>query len=141
MSCNARVIIEYSRRRSGLPSAPLDMKYDKNRDHRGIVIALNINIGISTNPLTRQDKTRQSHTRFSRPVSPVLSTHQHTPSGNGWYCRCHQYLVLLFLLVQDRDWRTLVCSFLCYLWISLCLCLCLFLYLLARHPNPQQSMR
>jgi len=29
--CNANVIIEYDRRkRSGLPSAPLDMKYDNS---------------------------------------------------------------------------------------------------------------
>ena len=29
--CNANVIIEYDRRRSGLSSAPLDMEYDNNR--------------------------------------------------------------------------------------------------------------
>ena len=28
--CNASAIIEYDRRRSGLPSAPLDMEYDDN---------------------------------------------------------------------------------------------------------------
>ena len=28
--CNAIVIIEYDRRRSGLPSAPLDMKFYNN---------------------------------------------------------------------------------------------------------------
>ena len=28
--CNAKVIIEYDRRRPGLPSAPLDMEHDNN---------------------------------------------------------------------------------------------------------------
>jgi len=28
--CNANTIIEYERRRSGLPSAPLDMEYENN---------------------------------------------------------------------------------------------------------------
>ena len=28
--CNANAIIEYDRRRSGLPSAPLDIKYEVN---------------------------------------------------------------------------------------------------------------
>ena len=29
--CNTSVIVEYDRRRSGLPNAPLDMEYDNNR--------------------------------------------------------------------------------------------------------------
>ena len=29
--CNANVIIEYDRRRSELPSVPIDMEYDNNR--------------------------------------------------------------------------------------------------------------
>ena len=29
--CNASVITEYDRRRSGLPNAPVDMEYDSNR--------------------------------------------------------------------------------------------------------------
>ena len=29
--CNANVVVGYDRRRSGLPSAPLDMEYGKNR--------------------------------------------------------------------------------------------------------------
>ena len=29
--CNANVVIKYDRRRSGLPSAPLDMEYDNNK--------------------------------------------------------------------------------------------------------------
>ena len=41
MLCNANVVIEYNRRRSGLPSEPLDMEYDNNRT-RDIAIALNI---------------------------------------------------------------------------------------------------
>ena len=28
--CDASVVIEYDRRRSGLPSAPLDMEYDNS---------------------------------------------------------------------------------------------------------------
>jgi len=28
--CNANVITEYDRRRSGIPSAPLDMEYDNS---------------------------------------------------------------------------------------------------------------
>ena len=30
------VIIEHDGRRPGLPSAPLDIEHDNNRDHRGI---------------------------------------------------------------------------------------------------------
>ena len=28
--CNANVIVEYNRRRLGIPSAPLDMEYDSS---------------------------------------------------------------------------------------------------------------
>jgi len=30
LMCNASDIVEYGRRRSGFPSAPLDMEYDNN---------------------------------------------------------------------------------------------------------------
>jgi len=39
--CNDIVIIEFHAKRSGLPSAPLDMEYG-NITNRGIAIALNI---------------------------------------------------------------------------------------------------
>ena len=38
--CNAIVIVEYGRRRPELPSAPVVMEHDNNRDHRDIAIAL-----------------------------------------------------------------------------------------------------
>ena len=41
--CNARVIMEYDRRRSGLPSAPLHRKCDNNNAEHSTDIALNIN--------------------------------------------------------------------------------------------------
>ena len=37
MLCYGSVVVEYERRRSGLPNAPLDMENGNNRDHIEIV--------------------------------------------------------------------------------------------------------
>jgi len=36
--CNANTIIEYDKRRPGLPNAPVVMEYDNNRGHRDIAL-------------------------------------------------------------------------------------------------------
>ena len=41
--CNANVVIQYDTRSSGLPSVPLDMEYDNNRNNYS---PLNTNISI-----------------------------------------------------------------------------------------------
>ena len=40
--CNDIIIVEYDRRRSALPSAPLDIKYDNNKTEQSTAIVLNI---------------------------------------------------------------------------------------------------
>ena len=40
--CNANAIIEYDRRRPGIPSAALDMEHDNSITEESIAIALNI---------------------------------------------------------------------------------------------------
>ena len=40
--CNGSVIIEYEKRRQGLPNAPLDVKYDNSSIEQSTVISLSM---------------------------------------------------------------------------------------------------
>ena len=52
MLCDASVIIEYDRRRPGLPNAPLDIKYDNSSIEQSTAIALNMNIDCQSSDKT-----------------------------------------------------------------------------------------
>ena len=40
LMCDASIVAGYDRRRSGLPSAPVIMEHDDNRDHRDNAVSL-----------------------------------------------------------------------------------------------------
>ena len=46
LMCVGIVVVEYDRRRLGLPSAPPIMKYDNKRDHRNIATAIAIALNL-----------------------------------------------------------------------------------------------
>ena len=61
--CNANAIIEYDRRRSGLPSAPLDMDYDNIYRDKAKALNINININVTQTVFNLRSLTGS----FSRP--------------------------------------------------------------------------
>ena len=60
-------IIEYDRRRLGLPKAPVVLEYDSNRDHRDIAIALNIHVFLVGLLVT--EGLRQRHDEICRVIT------------------------------------------------------------------------
>ena len=123
--CDANAVIEYDRRRSGLPSAPLNMEYDNNRT---IVISLNINIGYTIISIliitfTRHVRTgilTLLHLSIYNYESYHLRYMRKLKLGQGyqgyyfhchhwkcrWKCRCWRPEVLNW----DRNWRTLAAA-------------------------------
>ena len=89
--CNANIVVESDRRRSGLPSAPLDIKYDNNIEE---IWSSTHRLTITRNPQSSRT-LHDSNIALIHPRIPVDGTSPHRPpyrrrllscgdSADGW---------------------------------------------------------